>query len=208
VTELSRTPPRLLALVGLLVLGSVPLRVAAGAEDSEPVIEYSRDPAVVVIGYRLELGEVAERDPGPSLTIYGDGRAVVHYPRYMNRAGDYQVRLGEREMQALVRSLVDDGVMEFDEAAARQREREERSRRATLGATTDPSLTHIRLRLERYRPAGASDGEPKQADKRIRWPALADDAAEYPAIEAIRNLAAAERELAAIMERDDLRSIE
>jgi hypothetical protein len=137
------------------------------------------------------------------VTIYGDGRALVHYPRYMKRAGDYMVRLAQPELDGLLRSLVDRGVAGFDEAAARRGKRDAEAARRTSQATgggqtvtvaADTSTTVIELRLE-------------GVQRRIAWQGLREDARRYPEITSIQDLAAAEGELRALMERPDLEKL-
>ncbi len=184
-----------------------------GSASGQADFGYARDRRVPVVSFTEILGEIGDPDRGPSLKIYGDGYVVVHYPRYMKRAGDYALQLGPLEMENLVRSLVDKNILEFDAAAVRQRKREAETFaqggiQTPLFTILDASTTLIEVRLDRYRPAGYNTQEVRDVHKRITWYSLRSDAERHPQIEAIQNLAAAERELLALMQRQDLEKIQ
>jgi hypothetical protein len=165
--------------------------------------EYSRDASTVVIGFAEVVDAIKDADPGPSLSVYGDGRVAVHFPTYMLRAGDYTLRLAPAEMNALVHSMVSRGIAEFEEPAVRRRKADIEAQADVLIETFDAVMTQIELRLERYRPPGnAGPGQP--IHKRVAWSALRADAKRHPQITEIQDLAAAHRELWSLMERPDL----
>lgn len=158
----------------------------------------------VVVHYAETLGELAGPDRGPSLTIHEDGRFDVHYPPYMKRGGDYRGRLSPAALDALVGRLVEHGVLDFDPAAvrgARAGAAERRAARAralgepSLFAVTDPSVTTITLRR---------DG----IERTVSWSGLRDDARRFSGIAPLQGLRAAELDLRALMEREDLRRVE
>lgn len=164
---------------------------------------YPRDPQTVVASYTLVLGELRDPAPGPSVRVYGDGRAVVHIPRYMKRAGDYEVRLSETEMNALISTLNVPELLQFDPAAVR--DAKANSLRYNRGGAagepllvqdTDPALTTIEMTVRPERAAVVS--------KKISWVGLESDARRFPDVPAIQKLAAAKQRLAALIERDDL----
>ncbi len=190
--------------------------------------DYPRDPAVVVVSLTEELGALEVFDPGPSLRIYGDGRLVVHYPEYMTRAGDYELRLNRTEMDPLLRSLLARRVVEFGADAVRRSKRDvvavrrapaatrapgQGEERAAVYAIFDASTTRIELRLDRYRPASpagavAVQAEQRNVEKEIVWYGLRADAEHYPEIAEIQDLEAAHVELRAFFDRSDLMRIE
>lgn len=179
---------------------------------AQGIVEYSRDPGTVVVSFTEILGEIGEVDRGPSLQIYGDGYALVHYPSYMRRAGDYALQLSQQEVDRLLRSLIGNKVLEFDEEETRRSKRQAAAEaqgdlQSTLFAVTDASTTVIEVRLDRYQPAGEAGQEILNVDKKITWYGLRSDARRYPNIEAIQNLAAAQKELWAVMQRQDLEKI-
>lgn len=207
-------PRSLIALVVTTVLSAH--AGAAPAAAAEPVVEYARDAQTVVLRYTEILGEIGEKDRGPVLTIYGDGRVLVHQPAYMTRAGDYALRLRRGELDRLMRSLAGKGLIDFDETAARAAKRarliaaRQAAQRApgtaTVSYVADDSTTVIEMQLARYVPAGgrAVTG----VHKRIAWDAVRWDAAHHPDITALQGLAAAEQELRALRERPDLTRVQ
>ena len=76
------------AALAVLLVAAVGPALALAQTEPSVTIEYPTDPAAVVIHYAERIGEIGEADAGPSVTIYGDGRVGVHYPRYMRRAGE------------------------------------------------------------------------------------------------------------------------
>jgi hypothetical protein len=166
-------------------------------------MKYSRDPSTVIVRFAQNVTAIEDPDPGPSLRVFGDGRVEVHYPRYMRRAGDYTLQLTPGEMNALLRSLVSRGIMEFDDTATRSRKRSIQARAGHFAATYDAVTTEIEIRLEDYRrPAGS--GRNRRIHKRVNWPALRSDAKRHPQIDEIQDLAASQRELLSLMRRPDL----
>lgn len=195
----------------LVVFGMV---LTGGSAIAQLVIDYPRDRATVVVSFMEVPGEIKDQDPGPSLRIHGDGYVIVHYPRYMKRAGDYALQLSPQEMEDLMRSLIDHKkILEFDETAARRSKRDsaialQEGSRSNLSAVLDASVTVIDLRVNRYKPAGGNGQEILNVDKKILWHGLRSDARQYPEIEAIQSLAAVQQELLALMQRQDLKKIQ
>jgi hypothetical protein len=209
-----RLAPGLAVALGLLGVAGVALAQTppAAPAEAQASFAYSRDPAKLVLSFDEVLGAIEDPDPGASLRVYGDGRVVVHYPDYMTRAGDYSFQLGRDEMEGLLRSLIDKEVVEFDEAATRRGVREAAAARRTdageFFAAFDAAATEIRLRLDRYTPPAGRGPERLGVEKRISWRGLRAQARHYPDVAAIQKLAAARRELVALMEREDLVKIE
>lgn len=197
-----------------MTLGSVLLlaRVAAAAPlaGAPATIEVDRRPETVVVTFREVLGEIGGVDRGPTLTVYGDGRMIAHYPRYMKRAGEYERRLTRTELDALVGSLAAKGVLDFDAAAVRGAARasliasRERARAANtpieLFEVSDASTTVIEVNVDRYRPSTPGAREVRRLAKRVAWTALRTDAQRHPDVPALRDLATAEQELRALRE--------
>ena len=48
----------------------------------------SSDRANVVMSLMEGFGEMKDQDLGPSVRVHGGRYVIVHYPRYMKRAGD------------------------------------------------------------------------------------------------------------------------
>jgi len=183
--------------IPLLVLAAGALVVAATGAAAESV-RFARDAGTVVASYREILGEVGETDAGPSVQVYGDGRALLHFPRYMSRAGDYSVQLSPSELDGLVSSLVDKGLVDFDATAVRSAQRQAAAAKLSVAPTVlviaDATTSVLEIRVER----GA---------KRIVWNALREDARQYPNVSALQNLAAAAQQLRGLLDRADARAM-
>ncbi len=189
------------ALIGLLspLLAQVSFQYAQ--ESNTPVVVLSRT-----------SGEVGDPDPIPLLRIYGDGSVRVHFPSYLKRAGDYELQLSRTEMETLLASLIEQGLMGFDPLAA-TRQKEEIAQRTTTAAQQaqtlssvsklmDGDTTVIEIHLDSYT---ASDGTTTtDLTKKISWHGLQWDAQQYPGVESLQKLAAAGRELLALCQREDL----
>jgi hypothetical protein len=196
--------PTSLALA-LALTGTVATSAQPGASFTFP-----EDPGFVVLEYHQTMPMLEDADPVPLLRVYGDGRVRVHQPSYRVDAGDYELVLSPGELRQLVRSLADKDVPRTDVAAlARSRRVEEERRRAErreLFAVSDATVTHIVMRLETLQPApGARALE--NVEQRIEWPNLQSDAERFPELPQIASLAAAEREIRALLERPDLRRV-
>lgn len=175
------------------------------------VIEPTRRPDVAVVVYREILGEIGGADRGPTLTIFGDGRTVAHYPLYMKRAGDYELRLAPGEVDALLRSLATKGVLDFDATATRAAARTSMTaaRQRALAANTpiqlfeavDASTTVIEVAVERYVAATPGAREVRHVTTRAVWTGLRADIDQHPDVPALRALGAAEEELRALRDR-------
>lgn len=199
-------------MTGLVVLacaasaGAAPLAGTAAA----PIVEPVRRGDVAVVVYRELIGEIAGPDRGPTLTIYGDGRVVAHYPVYMKRAGDWERRLARTELDALLASLAAKGVLDFDAASVRAATRASaaaalaRARGAgqpvALFEASDQSTTSIEMRVARYVPATPGARAREDVSARAAWTGLRTDATRHPDVPALRDLAAAEAELRAVRE--------
>lgn len=173
------------------------------AAPAQQRFEYSRDASTVVVRFAEVVTAIKDADPGPSLSVYGDGRVEVHYPRYMLRAGDYTLQLTPDELNELVSSLVSHGLMEFDERAVRRRKRDLEAQVDLFVETFDSVTTEIELRLERYRPRD-STGPDLPAHKRVVWSALRADAKRHSQISEIQDLSAVQQALLSLMQRPDL----
>jgi hypothetical protein len=191
----------------LLATRAAAAPLAAGA----PTVEPARRADAVVVVYRELLGEIGGADRGPTLTVYGDGRTVAHFPVYMTRAGDYEHRLTATELDALLRSLADKGVLDFDGAsvrnAVRAAEAAGQARARATGApvelfeASDASTTVVEVAVDRYVPGAPGARAVDHLSKRVAWTGLQLDAERHRDVAALRDLAAAEQELRALRDR-------
>ena len=108
-----RTHFRLIVLVAI-VGASLPAAGQQASDLSARRFVYPASPDAVVVTFSERFDALEDADLGPTLLVFGDGRAEIHYPAYMARAGDWQVQLSNGELRTLVQGLVDRGVAEFD----------------------------------------------------------------------------------------------
>ena len=196
----------------LALLAALPAALAAAPAAGQPGASFGfpADPEFLLLEYRQTIPMLEESDPEPLLRVYGDGRVRVHQPRYRVDAGDYELVLSPAELRALVRSLIDRGLPGTDTAdlarARRALEDRRRAERRELFAISDATITHIVLRLESLQPAPGARSI-ANLEQRIAWPNLQSDAERFPELPRIADLAAAERDLRALLDRSDLRRV-
>ena len=180
---------------------------AAGTATAQDRFGLSSDPDAVVIEYLERIGGIESEDPGPSVQVFANGRVLVHIPDFMNGAGDYDTQLNSGQLHALVRRLVSSNLVEFDDRVARENRQRAIEQSPVLSATTDGSTIEIALHLDRYTPRGPGALERRGVSKRISWYGLRHDAAHYPEVPEIHNLALSRQLLEALMKRSDLRPV-
>ncbi len=189
---------------------------SSGAAASPPApaeVLFSSAPTTLLVSLAEVNGELAEEDPAPMVRIYGDGTVRVHRPDYVRYPGDYELRLDDAELRRLL-ALVAAAVTGFEPRTVQYRIREAETARhlealsagrsPVLYAVEDDSITVLELHLLGYGPAGGTrtSGE---VHRGIRWLGLRTDAARFPHIEPLQRLLAAEEDLRALTERNDLR---
>jgi len=186
-------------------------RTTAVAQDTGAAVDYRRAADALIVRFSETIGELGGAEHGPTLEIYGDGRAVVQRPYYMKNPGARTFRLSRAELDRLVGSLAEKGVPAFDPEGTRSAKRAALdARRSTLAArgvpmtltyVSDAPTTSIELHLERYQPAGARAAT--KVDRKVTWYAVDHDAQEYPTVAPIQGLAGARKELLALFDRSD-----
>jgi hypothetical protein len=194
----------LLAITGVQAQGP-DQAIAAG----KPLIQFSTDAAEPVIEYTLVHHMLADQDPEPLLRIYGNGRVHAHFPAYMNKAGDYEYQLSRSELNALLRSLSQDGVIDFDHAAVKaERKQLKDQQRATgeLHYISDTTETIIDIRLDEYqRHPGAR--RIRNLNKRFEWDNLQHDKKRFPQSNAIKGAAAGAKRIHTLLDRPGMQRI-
>ena len=117
-----------------------------------------------------------------SVTVYEDGVALVHYPHYMEKAGDYQVELTPSEVQQIRLLLEHPLVQEFNPGQAKAQKKDIDDQSQELFAISDNSWSNFEV----HTPGN---------EKSIRWANVAVDAERYPEIGVFRKLADIEAQL-------------
>ena len=197
---------RALVIGALVAVGAV----TAGPAAAQPAFRASESPNTIVIQLTQDVG--VEGDDTPLLRIYGDGRVLVHFPVYMRRAGDYGLRLDSTELDGLLQTFVQGGLVDFSVERVREEIRQVRGARrrdaletggpAALTTRSDDVVVSIDVRLERYTDA---DGAVRQnVETRASWSGLQFDAAEFPGVASLQSLATIERQLIGLTNHPDL----
>jgi hypothetical protein len=126
-------------------------------QPEEPILELS-----------YQGGMIANPDPTSLVRVYAGGRVLVHYPAYMKNAGDYSLQLGEEELQVLLESFSNEGVLTLQESDL-----------LLMAAETQPEMTEpqtddhgvesvVRIRGESFTPEGAISPMMLNVDQTIR----------------------------------------
>ena len=130
-----------------------------------------------------------------SVSIYEDGVALVHYPEYMDKAGDYAVELSPSEVQEIRLLLEHPLVQGFEPGQAKARKKAIDDQLPEAFAISDDSYSNFELH---------STG----TEKRIRWANLAVDAERYPEIGVFRKLADVEADLLQLDQHPTARAVQ
>ena len=112
-----------------------------------------------VIYYQQNVEMLSRMNDKKSLSIYGNGRVLVHYPVYMKIAGDYEMQLSSAELEDLLKSLSRNGIMDFDESKVKEKvDAVEKSLQAKglFYDVSDAVVTNIDISLDKYQKNTAS----------------------------------------------------
>jgi hypothetical protein len=129
-----------------------------------------------------------------SVSVYEDGVALVHYPEYMNKAGDYTVELSKSEVQQIRLLLEHPLVQGFNPGQARAQKQDIDAQSGELFEISDDSWSNF-------------DVHTSGAKKSIRWANVSIDARRYPEIGVFRKLAEIEAELLQLDEHPTARLV-
>ena len=198
------------ALRTAMGLGMAFVLAAAGrsvAVSAQLSYEISSSPDTVVLQLREDVG-IRDGDETPLVRIHGDGRVLVHFPDYMRRAGDYELRLSEGAMQELMRAAAD-SLLPFDSAATASRVRALETAERDEGAVvrvSDPTTTILEVRFDRFRPAAAA-ADIHDGVKRVAWTDLRGDAERFREVVALQDVVGLHRQVRALADHPDLEAV-
>lgn len=117
-----------------------------------------------------------------SVSVYDDGVALVHYPGYMKKAGDYMVELTPSEVQQIRLLTEHPLVQEFNPGQANSQKADIDAQSQELFAISDDSWSNFEVHTPGHQ-------------KSIRWANVSIDAERYPQIGIFRKLAEIEAAL-------------
>ena len=167
-----------------------------------------------VIEFRQHVHMLADVDDRLTMTIHGDGRVLVHYPVYMKRAGDYEMRLDKDELVALLSAMAANGIMDFDVDKIRERIQDKRraiharakAGKAELFEISDAVDSIIEIRLDEYRRTSRANAH-KNFSKRFRWQNIERDARRFSDDQAIVRASRSVTDLRSLMKDARLKPI-
>jgi len=182
--------------------------------------EFSRNSQNLILSFSETHGIMRGLDSKTTLKVYGNGLVKVHFPPYMKKAGNYQMMLDEKELDALLQSLADQKIPELDINNI-DSEKLTASEQASLNdgpdlfAVFDASVTTIEINLDRYTklPDPQTSGNTSLVDssydivdlqKKISWEGLRIDSKRFPNIQPLQNLATAHKILLDMTVSDQL----
>jgi len=111
-----------------------------------------------------------------SVTVYQDGLALVHYPEFMEKAGDYSVQLRPNEIQMFRLLLEHPLVQGFNAAEVRAQKESIEAQSQEMFHISDDSHSDFSINTN-----GKS--------KNIRWANLEIDTRRFPGIGVLKKLA-------------------
>ncbi len=200
----------------LAVVSAAPVAAADTGPLAQAVVDYSRDPGTLLVSFREVWPEFRDQDPTPLVRVFGDGRVVAYFAAYMNRAGQYEMRLPPDELEALLLQLTPVLLAFDEEQVKRDRQAAEELLRAAALAAEEPTLFYVadaeyssfHLNIEGYRPGGELGLTISKPELDRTWRGLRFDAERYPELGAIQDLWQVEQTLRALTERDGLVRVE
>ena len=164
-----------LLLVGLVINTTVSFAQKISVESGEQTAGFSfmadNNVTEPVIYYRQNIEMLSPTADKASLSIYGDGRVLVHYPVYMKKAGDYEMQLEPAELVDLIQTLSGNGILDFDEVRVKKNiQSYEKTLRAKglLHEVSDAVVTLIDIRLDEYQK-NSSTIKNNSYRKSFRW---------------------------------------
>lgn len=185
---------------------------ASATANDGAYVEYSDDPATLLISFREIFPELAEQDPTPLVRIYGDGRVVVFHPFYMKQAGQYEMMLSRSELEDLILQLTP-VLMDFDPLVVKKQKKAlddqllasvSETNKVTLFHDADAEISVFRVNIDAYRPAGTTGQQVTAPDLELSWRGLRFDARDYLGIAPVQALMDAEITIRALTSRDEL----
>jgi hypothetical protein len=156
------------------------LKVASIALFLFSTIAYAAPPGLM-LSYEI-THDMLRMPDNFSVSVYEDGVALVHYPEYMDKAGDYTVELSPSEVQKLRLLLQHPLVQGFNPAQAKVSKKDIDDQSQELFAVSDDSWSNF-------------DVHTPGSEKSIRWANVSIDARRYPDIGVFRKLADIEAQL-------------
>lgn len=214
-TQCSKWMAFLLVMVFFMfapIPGVTSQEIAISSESATiPVTSATSHQGAMIAYYTETLGGTRETLQSASLTLFSDGYALIFRPAYMKHAGTYEIYLEASTLDRLWQMLMDNKIQEFDSIHIHNKIQEVKQQQATLFSTidniADAPTTLVEIYPNRYQPSGVLAQGDWNAKTTISWRGLKWTAEQFPTIEEIQYLHGVQQQLAALMQRSDLKKI-
>ena len=194
---------RTVAIIAVLGLSVASLAGIVWAQSSD--FSYSEASGAVVVRYTRTPGELAGPDTSTTVTVYGNGRVIVHYPPFGARRGDYEMTLSKAELDELVATLVYNDMVEYDAKAVATERQAITVANNTRFYVADADISTFEIGLTSYSLSGAPTRINVQ--RQVTVSALQAEAQQFPGIQSLVDLAAAERHLLKLVSNANLSQV-
>lgn len=165
----------------------------------EPLLELS-----------YEGGMIKNPDPTPFVRVYPGGRVLVHYPAYMKKAGDYELQLGDEELEGLLASFADEEVLTAESEELNAMASSLRAEGEMVERPDDHGVAAVvKIQAESFTPAGREEPTMLGIDQRLVLEDMPPADAEVdPRFRPLTELARGVRALESLADRPDLERVE
>ncbi len=176
-------------LIFIIFVSTCPLMALDGE------LTYDDSPVQMILGYNIAGNELAGQDTVPRVRIYGDGRVLVHYPKYMKKAGDYSLMLVDTEMKKIIKHISDYGfvTIKYKDIKKLKKAKDEKSRQtsgksASLYIAMDQDTIQFYYNLKKNNTSKIAGKADESIINQIYYPGLKQDRTKYPDIKEIQGL--------------------
>ena len=155
--------------------------VESGEQSAGFIYATDSDGTEPIIHYQQNIDMLSSITDKASLSVFSDGRVLVHFPVYMKKTGDYEMRLDDVELKHLIKSLSDNGIMDFDEKKVKTKViayRKSLKDKGQLYAISDATVTVVDIKLNEYQKNNKSK-KIANFHKQFKWKNIEHDAARY-----------------------------
>lgn len=201
-------------ILQLTILYAVAMSMFSASANAEPMVdipanvsfEYPQNNSHVVMTYRIH-NEIVSVETPPLITIYGNGKVRIHYPNYMKKAGDYEFWLSDTELDDLLSSMNNDGLMDYSSPLLEQQYAEAlevQQDSYDLFEISDQTTTIIRFNINRSVNANSSE----TINKELKWQSLEQIPQGLSNHPVLNDINRAETKIKALLDREDLIKIQ
>ena len=155
--------------------------VESGEQSAGFSFSATSDAIEPIVHYQQNIQMLSAMTDKASLSVFGDGRVLVHYPAYMKKAGDYEMRLDTAELKQLLHTLSNNGVLDFDEKKVKAKvatDRKSLTEKGQFYAISDAAITVVDIKLDSYQKNKKSNKK-INFHKQFKWKNIKHDADRY-----------------------------